>query len=354
MRMILVNQMIPFILCLVVLTMYIDAAGDDDDAEDDKVPIDATLRAKITELINLERSLEMINQVVKVKGKKDDDDFEDSDSDMSIESDYSNKFHKPNSSSTAVDSLQPMDGQDTGEEGSGDDDSEDETDEALRSRYYIQFDHIPPEVFLTHSGEFKKKRTAMVALSGFDHNSQLWRKCTTGKTKTNDLFKIFSLMGESHDPKLAFACAIWANLKCIRDKEKNLDRKVLDSDSAFSRYKAAFKELVRIQYSPDDNSNPGICEEEKDDPNKSKTNLKGSNISKKHRDCLLTWIDVNNSAEKWFWKRCCMVTRETDTDIDKNIRDEKRFKNGDLSEESEDELEPYDRCGEYKLHETTY
>lgn len=109
---------------------------------------------------------------------------------------------------------------------------------------HIDRDHIPPASFY-QKVRMDSNRGPAVAISGFDHNSKLWRSCTTGMTRFHGIFnkiafKFFSKVQQ------AFTCAIFYNLKCLRDEESKLqpDEKIFSTRSAFERYQSGFTKIV--------------------------------------------------------------------------------------------------------------
>ena len=79
----------------------------------------------------------------------------------------------------------------------------------------IEFDHIPPSKF--YKTEAERKQAPTLSISQNDHYSPLCYQCTTG---TPTLAKIFDFYREVSWPnERKTSCVIWANLKCLRDKE---------------------------------------------------------------------------------------------------------------------------------------
>lgn len=151
---------------------------------------------------------------------------------------------------------------------------------------YIQGDHIPPKKFYEAVG-LNSGNQPVLAISGFDHNSELWRLCTTGNTKFLDIFVLFSFENWTYQKK--FGCAIFANLKCLRDKEISILQqyeRIFPNRRAFARYHTGFVKLVEAHW------------------------MKG-NIDQIHKTILVNWISDIHEGTTWFqeeknmWNSCC-------------------------------------------------
>lgn len=126
--------------------------------------------------------------------------------------------------------------------------------------FNIQFDHIPPGQALpptiakitnqvqrdTKANKYKENAPTL-AISNFDHRSELWKKCTTNKNNAW-IESIKKAMEE-----LDYKCAIYINLLCFeKEEEYNVKKedKIFEDPkrSAFARYKEGFKGIIKLHY----------------------------------------------------------------------------------------------------------
>lgn len=153
---------------------------------------------------------------------------------------------------------------------------------------YIHRDQIPPASFY-QKWKMQSADGPAVAVSGFDHHSKLWHSCTTENTNfIKHLDKLTSVKTKEE----AFECAIFANLKCLRDVETTLhiDEKIFPVRSAFWRYQTGFMDIVN-------------------------THHRINNINTSGKNHLIQWIrdSVNNAnlkdgwlkADKTLMSECC-------------------------------------------------
>ena len=108
--------------------------------------------------------------------------------------------------------------------------------------YNIQFDHIPPRS--SYDTDEKIDFGPSLAISNFDHRSEVWKHCSTCSPPIHELYKHFMKEFKYH-------CAIFMNLKCIRDAETDLKKKeypIVHTETAFDRYKDGFMGIVDLHF----------------------------------------------------------------------------------------------------------
>lgn len=151
----------------------------------------------------------------------------------------------------------------------------------------IEFDHIPPARFYDNEDQVRNAPT--LAISRFDHYSEVWRQCTTGNPKFAGIFDEYKAH-KSLKVEEKFTCAIYANLRCLRDKERELKKedRIFQSEyqTAFKRYVDGFEKLV------------GLHE-------------KKGWLSDMHVKILRDWMlnslmgHWDSDEERTLWKQCC-------------------------------------------------
>ena len=221
--------------------------------------------------------------------------------------------------------------------------------EGVSGIYNVEFDHIPPSSSYGDTND-KANDAPTVSISNFDHRSTLWKKCSTGSPEIHHLYKDFM-------KELNYQCAIYTNLKCIRDLEDEVDKdERIHSTRAFERYEEGFKGLIDLHFdyglnfnwaykmtTYDMRSYPRYCEIKEPDFKDPKTYCERLN-QKKDGNCiedgqryfivvsdsnlcvranragilltqrnllpsqhsiLMKWMGGDDKAEKTLWKNCC-------------------------------------------------
>ena len=113
----------------------------------------------------------------------------------------------------------------------------------LSSLLGIEFDHIPPSKF--YKTKYEQDRAPTLSISSSDHYSPLWYQCTTGNPKVAQIFDFYRENYWAKERKTT--CAIWANLKCLRDKDKiqELTYKIMPK-RAVERYRKGINALIQM------------------------------------------------------------------------------------------------------------